>query len=241
VKRERSVVIAECERLERAVGEMVEDRLARQRLALDYEYLGEHEKSAEQWSILIDKEIELGHVDNALTALEKKIKIHPTDFEAHEKRIQVAARGLRGDIAIRYGVVLARLYARYGFTNRAFGLYEKIIEWAPSNVEARRGFAELAMETGNLKAALEHLREVATELEKDGAGETLEEVYSELIKLDTTDSAARSFLRDRAAAQLSWFRRRGPFVLCLLLILLSIGFVVADTHSQACNQVDGTA
>ncbi|MHC4663593.1 MAG: outer membrane protein assembly factor BamB family protein [Planctomycetota bacterium] len=232
VRRERQAVADECRRIERAVEFMVEDRVARQRLALNYEYLGKHDKAAEQWSILIDREVSHGRVDNALAALAKKVKIHPEDFEAHEKRVLVAYRAKRLELAVKFGVELAGLYARQGFIKRASDLYGKIIEWAPSNIDARKGYAELARDTGDRETALDHLRAVAAQLEKKGAREILEPVYEDILKLDNADAAARSFMRIRAKEAQSWLMRRGPLVLCLLLILISGGIVILDIRAR---------
>lgn len=125
------------------------------------------------WQILSESSAALGHLDDAVDAAQRLVRIDPNQAEAHahlglllsrSQRYRDAEKAYRNAIAIapsfdaaRFN--LAKLYDHVGKTSKSADLYAGLLEKFPAWIEAKTNYGNVLRQLGRLSEAVSVLRE----------------------------------------------------------------------------------
>lgn len=116
---------------------------------------------------MADSMAKAGEKDKILDIYEKILSLSPANIPLRNKVAEIFLKeGLKSDASKEY-VYIARIYDEKGDTQRSKEYYQKVLDIQPLNKKAVLGLSFLYEKTGDLKSAIEHIKEATALFPED--------------------------------------------------------------------------
>ncbi len=192
----------EISEIEAALDLMINEIVARQRLAQRYQAIGDERNAASNLRKVGEELALRNRAEEAIDAFRQVLKLVPTDFGARERIVQLFEKLKRIPEAISEGLELAHAYGKVGLLNRARNVFRHLIAMNPLRVDIRRELIELLIRLKDTQQAVTEFEELAEILADQGEDAQLLAVWQQILKLDPTHVRARE--RVQSVARRSW-------------------------------------
>ncbi|HVY60357.1 MAG TPA: PQQ-binding-like beta-propeller repeat protein, partial [Planctomycetota bacterium] len=177
--------------IEGALDLIINELVARQRLARGYLAVGDQPKAVYNLKRVGDELLHRNKADEAIDAFRQIVKIVPHDFGVREKIAFLYERMKRVPEAIGEGLDLAKLYKQFGLFNRAKNIFRRVINLDPENVDNRRQLIELLVKLNEKPEAVAEYENLAELFSRRQQENELLAVYQNILALDPAHGAAR--------------------------------------------------
>ncbi len=201
---ERAQVQKELDELEAKLDLLINELIARQRLAQDYIAVGDERRAAFNLKKVGEELMGRNRVDEAIDAFKRVLKITPNDFAVRERMIRLFERLKKMPEAIGEGIALANIYKRFGLANRTKNLYRYLIGLDPFRIDVRRWLIDLLIRLKDPKAAIAEYEQLADLLKQQGMEDELLAVYQQILALDPNHKLASMQVGTMARRRLSF-------------------------------------
>ncbi len=178
--------------IENALDLMINEMVARQRLAQGYLAMGDQNRAVYNLKRVGDELLQRNRADEAIDAYRQVVKITPHDFGVREKIAFLFERLKKIPEAVAEGLDLAKLYKQFGLFNRAKNIFRRVISLEPQNVDHRKQLIELLVKTKENQEAVaeyENLAQLFAQRQDDG---NVVAAYQRILALDPAHAAARA-------------------------------------------------
>ena len=130
----------------------------------------------------------------AIAAYKKVLKCDPSRFEVYRHLGDLnAERGLVSS-AVQDYLTLAKHYVKAKKPKEALGLYQKIVEIDPANLNAQQRIAELCLKENRQDEATDVYLQLGRERSAQGQYEEAKDAYLAVLRIDPTNSEAKQFV-----------------------------------------------
>jgi outer membrane protein assembly factor BamB/tetratricopeptide (TPR) repeat protein len=194
----------EAEEIEAALDLLINEIVARQRLAARYQTIGDERKAAENLRKVGEELALRNRAEEAIETFREVLKLVPADFGARERIVQLYEKLKRIPEALSEGIELARSFARFGLLNRARNVYRHLIAIDPLRIDLRRELIELLVKLRDTKAAIAEYEDLAEIFRDQDEDEQLLACFQQILKLDPTHKVARARLQKVARRSLAY-------------------------------------
>lgn len=139
--------------------------------------------------------------DKAIECYEQLAKIEPKDTRVRQKIAELYAR--KGDIgkALQSYNFVAESYTREGFYQKALAVYKQMLQIKPDFVPAYEQLAEVSIKLGLNNDAINYIKVVIAQHEKDGKVLEALEAIKKLIEIDPDNIASQIKLAELYARE----------------------------------------
>lgn len=221
----RRRTLSELEKIEKAIQAMIQQLVARKRLAQCFEQLGDAPKAVENWRIVGEELVAARRQSEAIDVYRNVVRLAPEAYFARERIAGLYEQLGRAAEAAREWLDLSRLFAGLRLFNRAQASMRRVVQLAPDDLDHRRRLIDLLEVQGRRDEAAREYEDLARRYEAAGREEEALACFQRLAALAPDHPVARERLT-RAA------RRVAPFVapfaaigLALLVVLVAAGWV----------------
>ncbi|MCX7766588.1 MAG: tetratricopeptide repeat protein, partial [Candidatus Sumerlaeia bacterium] len=131
---------------------------------------------------------------NALMICEEALKDFPDNVELHNHRINILLNLNRIDEAVGGYLTLAQIHKQVGEIESVARCFEKILEFQPDNINARRELVEIYLGLGLVSSALSQIQILIKMYYDCEEFESAEKYCYRVLELDATNYAIREML-----------------------------------------------
>lgn len=208
----------ELEELEAKLDLLINELIARQRLATDYLAIGDERRAAFNLKKVGEELMGRNRVDEAIDAFKRVLKVTPNDFAVRERVIRLFERLKKVPDAIGEGIELANIYKKFGLANRTKNLYRYLINLDPFRIDVRRWLIDLLIRLKDPKGAIAEYEQLADILRQQGHEEELLAVYQQILLLDPNHKLAGTQVGTMSRRRLTFLLPYGGIAAALLVV-----------------------
>jgi outer membrane protein assembly factor BamB len=188
--------------IEAALDYLINELVARQRLAAKYQQLGDRRRAVFNLKRVGEELAARNRSEEAVETFRSVLKLAPTDFATRERILQLYERLKRIPEAVAEGLELARQFGKFGLFNRAKNAFRHVLRLDPARIDVRRELIELLVKLKDDREAVEEYEQLAQILAEEKEDAQLLAVWQQILKLDPKHQAARA--RILAVARRHW-------------------------------------
>lgn len=200
---------SDLEKIEAAIRLMIQQLVARKRMAQCCEELGDKQKAVENWRLVGEELVAARRQADAVDAYRHVVRLAPEAYFARERIAGLYEQLGRLPEAVKEWLDLSRLFAGLRLFNRAQGGLRRAIQLDPQDLDHRRRLIDVLEAQGKVEEAASEWEELARRYEAAGRdGEALA-CYQRLATLPGEHAEARARLARAARRGASYV---APFV-----------------------------
>lgn len=221
----------EAAEIEAALDLLINELVARQRLAQKYQAIGDERRAILNLKKVGEELALRNRAEEAIETFRQVLKVVPTDFPARERIVQLYERMKKIPEAIGEGLELARAYGKFGLVNRAKNVFRHLVALNPMQVDIRRELIELLVRMKDNQEAVAEYEQMAEIFRQQQDEQQLLAVYQQILKLDPNHAAAMARTRSIARRSAAFILPYAGLAAGFLILAAAVLYVAAAYRS----------